>query len=136
MDIGASKYKRPRRKPELSIAPLIDCVFLLLIFFATSTTFVKDQGLQIERPQAATGVSLPAKNLYLSIDQKGALYKEGKPIELETLNSIIKKMLLANPKMVTVINADKNSKTQNLIDVLDECKLSGATKIAVATEEE
>jgi len=133
---GLRTFHRARRKPEISIAPLIDVVFLLVIFFAVTTTFTRETGVDINRPTAAKAGVLPGQSLLIGIDKDGGLWMEGGEVELSQIRRIIAERLERTEDLNIVVVADKESLTGRVVDVLDECKQAGAKKLSIAAKVE
>ncbi len=132
------KYLRRNKRSaaEIDISPLIDMVFILLIFFMVSTTFVKDMKLDLERPSAASASRAPEKILRVNIDNTGTVYLEDKPTKVYMLQSHLRDMLRSSPSKNVLVIADKHIETGRLIEVIDQCRLAGAEDVVVATEQE
>ncbi|MBF0197239.1 MAG: biopolymer transporter ExbD [Planctomycetes bacterium] len=129
------RTKRRAQNAEINIAPLLDMVFILLIFFMVTTHFTKDLGLEIDKPSASSAKSLMNESIALAISEDGDLYFNGRRISLFALDASIRRALVHNPSASVMIVADKRSVTESLIEVYDTCKLAGADKIAVGTKE-
>ena len=128
------KYIKTRHEPEdLNISPLIDMVFILLIFFAVSTTFVKDMKLNLERPSAQTSVSASNKSIRVYIDRQGDLFLNEKSVKPWMLQSLIRDSLSISSTQTVLVIADRLTSAENLIEVVDQCKLGGAREVGVAT---
>ena len=128
------KFRRARHEPEdLNISPLIDMVFILLIFFAVSTTFVKDMKLDLERPSAQTSVSASNKSIRVYIDREGDIYLNEKAVKSWMLQTEIRDTLAISSTHTVLVVADRLTPAENLIDVVDQCKLGGAVEVGVAT---
>jgi biopolymer transport protein ExbD len=121
-----------RKTPELSIAPLVDMVFLLLIFFLVSTTFSRETGVDVRKPKAQTAQALSRESILVAIAREGTIHIHNQRVDLETLHRIIKKTLEERPGSPVIIIADKFSLTGRTIEVMDECKLAGAERISLA----
>jgi biopolymer transport protein ExbD len=122
--------------PELNMAPLIDMVFILLIFFLVTTTFVKETGVPIDRPSAATAEQLDSQTIVVAIDASGGIHMQGRPVTLIELRALLRQELVATPARPVVVLADRASRHATLVDVLDEARLAGAPTIQIATERE
>ena len=128
------KFMKTRHEPEdLNISPLIDMVFILLIFFAVSTTFVKDMKLDLERPSAQTSVSASNKSIRVYIDRQGDIFLNEKSVKPWMLQSLIRDSLAISSTQTVLVIADRLTLAENLIDVVDQCKLGGAREVGVAT---
>ncbi len=119
---------------NIDIGPLIDMVFILLIFFAVSTTFVKDMQLELERPSASSSQRASTKALRVYLDRAGKTFVDEQPVKTWMLQSRIRDLLsVASSKKVLIIT-DRLIPAEKLIEVVDQCKLGGASEVGVATE--
>lgn len=128
-------FKKPRRRirPEISMAPLIDMVFILLIFFLVSTTFTQETGVTVERPKAVTAEPLAKESILIGITEKGAIFFENQEVSPRDLRSVVRRALDERPGRGVIILADKSSKTGRVIEVLDVCKQAGAAKVSISS---
>ena len=118
--------------PELNMAPLIDMVFLLLIFFLVTTSFVRPTGVEVNRPKAATAQALKGSVLMVTLTADGRIFLGGRRVGLHSLRGLVEQFLAQNPGGAVVVAADKAARTGRLIAVLDSCRLGGAKKLSVA----
>lgn len=118
--------------PEINMAPLLDMVFILLIFFLVTTSFVKEAGVDVERPVAKSAETKAATNMIIGIDRDGGVYMQGKRIDVRSVQPRMKQYVMETPKGSVVIAADKQSTTNTLIQVLDGCRLAGVKNISIA----
>jgi len=116
----------------VNMAPLIDLVFLLLIFFMVTTSFVKETGIDVQRPTASTAVLKEKGNILIGVDPKGRVFLEKKQIDIRSVRAHIEKCLAENPEGSIVIVADKTSHTGVVIRVMDQCRLAGAKNVSIA----
>ena len=121
---------------QIDISPLIDMVFILLIFFMVTTTFVKDMKLDLERPSAASGVSASAKAIRVFIDSQGDVYVDNQQVRIYSLQSKLRDMLRVSTDKSVLVVTDENVPAKTVLRVVDQSKLSGATDVGVATEQE
>ncbi|HMB30539.1 MAG TPA: biopolymer transporter ExbD [Desulfohalobiaceae bacterium] len=127
--------KRSRESVQLNIAPLIDMIFILLIFFLVTTSFVKESGVDVQRPVAKTAQKKDKTNMVIGITAENMIYIEGKPIDKRAVRSHMERFLMQNPNGSVVIAADEESKSGLVIQVLDACRLAGIKKISVAARQ-
>jgi len=120
----------------LTIAPLIDIVFLLLIFFVVTTTFSQETGVVVQKPKATRSDFIPKENLIIAVTREGQIYMEKENLSLKEVRAKVRKRLAKYPKTTVIIMPDKETLTGILVDVLDECKIAGATKLSIATKVE
>ena len=131
LNITASRKTR-RQAAELNMAPLIDMVFILLIFFLVTTSFVKESGVDVNRPTAATAVSKEKSNILIGITKDNKVYMEKREIDIRAVRANVARALAENPEGNIVIVADKQSSTGVVISTLDGCKLAGAKNVSIA----
>ena len=120
----------------IDISPLIDVVFILLIFFMVSTTFVKDAQLELQRPSAQSAEAADTKSVRISIDRQGAVYLGEEAIRLWMLQSRVREQLRASSQSSVLVIADRSTPTELLIDVVDQCRMGGAKDVGVITDKE
>lgn len=116
----------------VDISPLIDCVFILLIFFIVTTTFVEETGVQVDKPQAASSVQLEKTSILLALTEKGEVVYGGREIGLSGVQQLVKRML-QKEDIPVIIQADAAAPSGLLVRVVGEANLGGATKVSVAT---
>ncbi len=121
---------------DLNISPLIDMVFILLIFFMVSTTFVKDMKLDLDRPSASSASTASTKAVRVYIDNQGEVYLDGESIRIWVLQSRLRDVLKSKtPKSVLVVT-DVSVPSGKLVEVVDQARLAGASDVGVATSKE
>ena len=128
--------RRRSAKPEVDISPLIDVVFILLIFFMVTTTFVKDAAVDIERPGASSGQPASTKALRVLIDRTGALYVGDTQVKPWMLQSRVREFLRDGADGAVLVVVDRRVAAERLIEVVDQCRLAGATDVGVVTDAE
>lgn len=121
-------------KPEISMAPLIDVVFLLLIFFMVTTVFPENKGLVIAKPQSENTKQLSPKQIEFLIDETNQVYYQDKKLELNDVTRIVEEELLTNPDYSILLKVDKQATTDIFIRTMDACKAGGAANISIATD--
>ena len=119
---------------DLNISPLIDMVFILLIFFAVSTTFVKDLQVELERPNAQSSVQASTKSVRVYIDRTGNVYINEQPVNPWMIQSLVRDALAVSTSQTVLVIADRLTPTEKLIEVVDQARLAGASDVGVATE--
>lgn len=125
---------RKHQPEDLNISPLIDMVFILLIFFAVSTTFVKDLQVELERPNAQTSAAASSKSVRVYIDRAGSIYVDEQPVNSWMVQSVVRDLLAISASDTVLVIADRLTPTELLIEVVDQAKLAGAAEVGVATE--
>lgn len=117
---------------ELNIAPLIDMVFILLIFFLVTTSFLKETGVDISRPTAVTAVSKAKTTILIGVTKDDTIHIDRHQVDLHSVRANVERALAENPEGSVVIVADKFSRTGLVIRVMDACKLGGAETVSIA----
>ena len=120
---------------SIDISPLIDMVFILLIFFMVSTTFVKDMNLDIDRPSAKSASQASTRAIRLYIASSGDTYLDGEPIRTWMIQSRLRDMLSASTSDAVLVVVDQTVPSRRLVEVVDQARLAGG-EVGVATEEE
>lgn len=116
----------------VDLTPMIDMVFILLIFFLVTASFSKMNAIDIERPDGATNDMQGAVSLVVAIDAKNGVWLEGEAIDISDVRSKVKSLSSSDHTSV-ILNADKTVDTGRLIAVLDQVRLAGVDNVAVAT---
>jgi len=116
----------------IDMSPLIDCVFILLIFFIVTTVFVEETGVEVDKPQAASASMLEKSSVLIALTSKGEVVYGGREIGISGVRSLVKR-LIQKEDLPVIIQADQASESGLLIRIVDEAKLAGATKVSVAT---
>lgn len=115
----------------IDISPLIDCVFILLIFFIVTTTFVEETGVEVDKPQAASSVRLEKTSILLALTEKGEVVYGGREIGVSGVRQLVARML-QKEEVPVIIQADAAAPSGLLVRVIDEAKLGGAAKVSLA----
>jgi biopolymer transport protein ExbD len=116
----------------VDISPLIDCVFILLIFFIVTTTFVDETGVEVDKPQAASSVQLEKTSIMIAITANGEIVYGGNEIGISGIRPLVKRMM-QKEEVPVIIQADQNVMSGLMVRVIDEAKLAGAVKVSIAT---
>ena len=130
LNITAAR-KAKKRSIELNMAPLIDMVFILLIFFLVTTSFVKETGVDINRPTAATAVSNKKANILIGITKDDRIFMDRREIDIRAVRANVERALAENPEGAVIVVADRDSRTGIAVNVMDECKLAGSKNVAL-----
>lgn len=126
--------KRQQEEQSIDLSPLIDMVFILLIFFMVSATFVKDMDLEINRPKATSSTPSSTKAIRVYIDQSGDTYLDNQPVRTWVIQSKLRDMLRSSTDSTVLVVTDEGVPAKKLIEVVDQCRLAGAKDVGVVTE--
>jgi biopolymer transport protein ExbD len=118
----------------VDITPMLDVVFIMLIFFIVTATFVKESGIDVNRPQAATAVVKEKANILIAIDAHNKIWVNRREVDIRSVRPSIERLKAENPKGTVVIQADKDSRNEILVQVMDASRLAGVYDIALAAE--
>ncbi len=127
-----SHVKEESSGAALNITPLIDMVFILLVFFAVNANFVKESGVEVERPSAKSAVSQDQANILIAVTQQGQIWIDQQRVDVRSVRGHVERMHAENPEGSVVIMADEASETGIVIQVLDQARLAGIENVAVA----
>lgn len=127
---------KKHRPSGIDMSPLIDMVFILLIFFMVSTTFVKDAQVELSRPSAKSASKASTKSMRVSVDRQGSVYLDGAPTRLWMLQSKLRDAFRGGAEKMVLVVADQEASVAKLVEVVDQCRLAGAADVTVATEKE
>jgi len=117
----------------IDISPLIDCIFILLLFFIVTTTFVEETGVEVDKPRAASAAQLEKNSILLALTDKGQVVYGGKEIGVAGVRPLVARML-QKEKIPVIVQADQAVPAGLLVRVIDEAKLGGAEKVSLATQ--
>ena len=120
---------------DINISPLIDMVFILLIFFIVTTVFVKEPGIEVLKPSAVNYTDLPKNVILIAVTPDDNIYYGGRDYGLGGIRLQVRRLLAANEDYPVIIQADQNAKAGTVVRLIDEVKLAKAKSIFVSTEE-
>lgn len=129
-----SSRRGKRNAAELNMAPLIDMVFILLIFFLVTTSFVKESGIDVNRPTAATAISRPKASILVAVDRQNRVFMDHHEIDVRAVRANVERALAENPEGAVVVVADNDSNTGTTVMVMDGCRLAGAQNVSLAAK--
>jgi len=119
---------------EVNLTPMLDVVFIMLIFFIVTASFVKESGIDISRPSAATAVRKERGNILVAITAKNQIWIDRRQVDPRALRANIERLRAENPQGAVVIQADRDSKNYLLIEVMDAARLAGVTNVSIAAD--
>ena len=132
------KFKRnmelERGLKQIEIAPLIDTVFLLLIFFLLTSNFVLQPGIKVDLPRVLTGKALAVRNVELMVSGQDMVYFDGKAITAEELGKLINQA--AQRKQAVLLKADRQASLGRIAEIWDSCRNAGVTQVSIATNQQ
>jgi biopolymer transport protein ExbD len=120
---------------SIDTTPMLDVVFIMLIFFIVTATFVKEAGIDVNRPDAETAVKQEKANILVAINAKNEIWIDRRRVDIRSVRPNIERLYAENPQGSVVIQADKESKTETLIEVMDAARQAGVFNVAIAAQE-
>ena len=126
-------FSQSQKADEINVSPLIDIVFILLIFFIVTTVFVEETGVDVQRPEAASATDLDKNSILIAITEDGKVVYGGNEIGSNGVRGTVKRLLQREPDMPVIIQADKSASVELYTKVHDEAALAGAESIHLAT---
>ncbi|NRA43008.1 MAG: biopolymer transporter ExbD [Pseudomonadales bacterium] len=119
---------------EIDITPMLDVVFIMLIFFIVTASFVKESGIEVNRPEASTSQSKPRASILVAINDLGEIWINKRKVEEGQVRANIERLHAENPQGSVVVQADEEAKTKVLVAVMDAAREAGVRDVSLATD--
>lgn len=119
---------------SIDLTPMLDVVFIMLIFFIVTASFVKEAGVDIERQYAASAEKQDTGNILIAITDAGQVWIDRRQIDVRAIRANVERLHAENPQGAVVVQADKDSKNGVLVQVLDAVRLAGVENVSLAAE--
>lgn len=129
------KYKN-KDNSGIDIAPMLDMVFILLIFFIVTSSFVRETGVDVNKPKASSAQELARESILIGISREGTIHINEEQVDLRTLRMVLSQMIAEKSDRAAVIVADREAPSGKIVDVLDECNLAKVKKVSIAANKE
>lgn len=126
---------RQTDETEIDMTPMLDVVFIMLIFFIVTASFVKEAGIDVTKPDANTAVKQDRVSILVAITEEGDVWINKRKVDIRAVRANIEKLHAENPQGSVVIQADAKSDTGILVQVMDQSRLAGVPNVAIATNE-
>jgi biopolymer transport protein ExbD len=124
--------QRDEEEQEINITPMLDVVFIMLIFFIVTASFVKESGIEVNKPTAETSVPKEKANILIAIDAAGGIWIDRRKVDPRAVRANIERLHSENPQGTVVIQADEDARTGDLVQVMDAARLAGVYDVAIA----
>jgi len=128
--------KQETTAENVNLTPLIDMVFILLIFFLVTASFTKESGIDVDRPTAQTAVRQEQGSLIIAINKDGEIWIDNQMVDIRSLRAHVERLHAQNPEGTVIILADKSVRTGATIEVLDQVRLASVNNVAIAAAKE
>jgi biopolymer transport protein ExbD len=125
-----------RDEPEINITPMLDIVFIMLIFFIVTTSFIRETGVEVNKPEALTAEPRPQGNVLIAIRENDEIWMNRQNIELHEVKTEVERARAENPESAVVLIADKTARTGMLVEVMDQVQAAGITRISISANPE
>lgn len=119
---------------NIDLTPMLDVIFIMLIFFIVTTSFVKESGVTVNRPTAQTAEEKKGSNILIAIRANGEIWIDRRAVDVRAVRSNIERMKAENPEGSVIIQADEYSPTGLTVKVMDQVRMAGITNISIAAE--
>ena len=131
---GQRNFSRTDEDSEINLTPMLDVVFIMLIFFIVTATFIKQAGIDVMRPEALTAEQKPTVSVLVAISENGEIWIDKQRVDEGAVRAHIERLHAENPKGGLVVQADRNSTTDKVMAVLSAARAAGMSQVAIATD--
>ena len=131
----SGRFSKSDDDSDINLTPMLDVVFIMLIFFIVTATFIKQAGIDVYRPAALTAEKKPTVSVLLAIGPTGEIWIDKKRVDITAVRAVIERLHAENPKGTLVIQADRAAKSEKLMAVLSVARGAGLKEVAIATEQ-
>ncbi len=121
---------------NIDLTPMLDVVFIMLIFFIVTASFIKETGIEVNRPDTSTAVQKKNANILIAITASNEIWADKRRIDIRSVRAFVERMHAENPKGAVVVQADNDAKVETLTAVVDAAREAGVFDVSVATENE
>jgi biopolymer transport protein ExbD len=124
---------RVEEDATIDMTPMLDIVFIMLIFFIVTTVFVKEAGVNVNKPNGSLAVMPKNANIFIAITEDGKVWMDKRQIDTDLVRANLERLMAEQPSDVIIIQADKEAEHGLVIEVMDQIKLAGIDRISIAT---
>ena len=132
--MSAKRHLPAQEETELDMTPMLDIVFIMLIFFIVTTSFVKESGVTVNTPQAATASKQEKVNIFIALTAAGEVWIDRRPVDPRSVRAIVARLHADNPEGSVIIQSDVDAPTGKLVEIMDQVRLAGVEGIAIAAD--
>lgn len=132
--MSAKRHLPAQEETELDMTPMLDIVFIMLIFFIVTTSFVKESGVTVNTPQAATASKQEKVNIFIALTASGEVWIDRRPVDPRSVLAIVARLHADNPEGSVIIQSDVDAPTGKLVEIMDQVRLAGVEGIAIAAD--
>lgn len=128
--------KSKRESAEIDVAPMMDMVFILLIFFIVTSTFTRETGLDVNKPDASSAQSLEKESVLVGLSREGTIHVHETQVSLDGLRRILDNTVREFPDRPVIIVADRDAPGGMIVDILDECNLAKVSQVSISASQD
>jgi biopolymer transport protein ExbD len=129
------KHKAPDEEAQIDLTPMLDVVFIMLIFFIVTASFIKEAGVEVNRPEASTADPAENVNILIAVTATDEVWMTGRRIDVRAVRANVERLHAENPKGAVVIQADNESTTKTVVAVLDASREAGVLDVSLSTDD-
>jgi biopolymer transport protein ExbD len=126
------KVRTEQEDAAVDMTPMLDIVFIMLIFFIVTTVFVKEAGIEVNKPEASRAVLHKNANIFIAVTEDGGVWLDKKEVAVDSVRANIERLLVEQPTDYVIIQADIKAKHGLVIKVMDQVKAAGVDRVSVA----
>lgn len=134
--MARKKHSSVEEEAQIDMTPMLDIVFIMLIFFIVTTSFVKPSGLDVNKPKASQSTQKKSANIFIGVSASGVIQMENRQVDIERVGANVERMLAEAPEAAVLIQADKEAKHGIIVKIMDQVKQAGIDKISVEADKE
>jgi biopolymer transport protein ExbD len=122
----------PADESDINLAPLLDIVFIMLIFFVVTTSFVKESGIEVNRPTAQTAERRERGNILIAIAPNGEIWIDKHAVDIRSVRAVVERLMAENPEGSVIVQGDREAQIGLLVEVMDQVRKGGVTNVSIA----
>ncbi|MCH8080833.1 MAG: biopolymer transporter ExbD [Proteobacteria bacterium] len=130
------EHSQKEEELEINLTPMLDIVFIMLIFFIVTAVFVKEAGVEVDKPTAAAATKQDLVSILVAITASNEVWINRKQVEIKAVRSIIEKLRSENPKGTVSVQADRKAKAGITLEVMEAARLAGAPNVSISALED
>ncbi len=123
-----------RKVSVIDISPMMDMVFILLIFFIVTSTFTRETGVDVTKPKASSAKELAKESILIGVTRQGTIHINETQVNLSSLQTILRQKMAEAPDRPVIIVSDRESPSGRIVDILDECNLAKVRKVSISAK--
>ena len=116
----------------IDLTPMLDVVFIMLIFFIVSSSFIRESGVEVQRPQAETACPQDKGNILIAVTADGQIWMDKQPVDIRSVRAHVERMRVDQPEGAVVVQADQDARTGLVVQVMEQARLAGVQDVALA----